>query len=217
MGGGGKGKKGKGFKGGGAFYERTGPILQAPPLYPPDKMQQMPLAECPVSNEDGRLISDHRRLQHFWKTSPCAFAGSLRSAHQTDPGNGGLPGPGGTKEDLEQQMWEIIHMGGLNQMYFPTELLMQNVLRNKGKHNERSVLDALRRLESKDNGGKGKSTAKEGDGEEKPADAGVEGEAAEEDEEFGDEDYVVDHGDVEDGMGNDFEDDGPDGAGDVEY
>mmetsp|Transcript_42627 Transcript_42627/g.74893 ORF Transcript_42627/g.74893 Transcript_42627/m.74893 type:complete len:215 (-) Transcript_42627:26-670(-) len=210
MGFGGKGKfRGKGGKGfGGDVFEHRGPITEPPPLYPPDKMRRLLPAEYPISREDSGLISGHRRLLHFWKTSPYYIRGrefgALTSREQEDP---------------EQQMWQITHGGGVSPNYFPAELLLKSQLKGRGRGTAQSVLDVFRRMEGKEKEKDGKGKGKDGE-QANPRDADGDGagldDAADNDEhddDYGDEDYVGIHDDFEDGMGNDFDDNDGGGGG----
>eukprot|EP00928_Gymnodinium_smaydae_P064028 TRINITY_DN47465_c0_g1_i1.p1 TRINITY_DN47465_c0_g1~~TRINITY_DN47465_c0_g1_i1.p1 ORF type:complete len:231 (+),score=67.69 TRINITY_DN47465_c0_g1_i1:253-945(+) len=226
MGGGGRGgKKGKGKGFGGGPYERRGPVLEAPPLYPPDRMPSVPPVEFPFSREDIMLIEGQRRLLCFWKTSVYYMQGGAiggdaapGAASGGAVGNGAQAGPGAagtlpSKAELDVRMREIISGGDLSEHFFPQELCLKQQLRIRGKANEKNILDALKRMEGKEARGAAAAAkrAEQGqDGEEKDRKAGddAEEEAPEEDEDFGDDDYIEEHGDVEDGMGNDFDDDG---------
>eukprot|EP00913_Durusdinium_trenchii_P035653 g33363.t1 len=75
---GGKGKKG--FKGGWGSTSKGGsgkglpfsygPVLEAPALYAKQAMSHVPKACELRGNQEVNLITNHRRLLHFWKTSP---------------------------------------------------------------------------------------------------------------------------------------------------
>eukprot|EP00811_Abedinium_folium_P005044 NODE_14645_length_1095_cov_8.837810.p1 GENE.NODE_14645_length_1095_cov_8.837810~~NODE_14645_length_1095_cov_8.837810.p1 ORF type:complete len:216 (-),score=52.02 NODE_14645_length_1095_cov_8.837810:287-934(-) len=211
--GGGKGKgKGKGFKGKGFFpnFERQGPVLREPPLYPMDKMRHLPPADYPECREDVDLIADHRRLYAFWKTSPYPVC-------STPMGQG--PGPqrvrrhGMREVDPERQMYEITHAGGVSPDHFPGELLLRNMLKIRGKPTEKSVLDALKRAEGRESRDKAKERADEEVDGKDAKEGDVEAEDDDDDDELDNDDYV-DYGDVEDGMGNDFDEaDGDAGDG----
>mmetsp|Transcript_62313 Transcript_62313/g.140397 ORF Transcript_62313/g.140397 Transcript_62313/m.140397 type:complete len:215 (-) Transcript_62313:135-779(-) len=204
-----KGKGRGGFKGGG-FGDRSvplGPILQEPPLYPPERMRDMLPAEFPVCRDDAELINKHRRLLHHWKTSPYfqeARHNSLRKEHD---------------HDLELQKERIVAAGGVGQDYFPAELLLKSQLKIRGRASERSILDAFRRYESKEAKAQAKTTnqttAKEGEaGEEQEG----EGDNLSDEDIAGDDDDLAKHCQFEDGdMGGEdsgHDDDGGDAGAD---
>lgn len=201
MGGGGGGKSSRSGGGKGKYrggmgsgpYERSGPILDEPPLYPPDKMADLPKARFPISKEDNFIVETNRRLLSFWKRSPF---------HQELGG-----------EDPDTRMNTIINLGGLSANYFPQELCLKQQLKVKGRATEKSVLNALKKIERKENEHNEKSTGEkdgegDGEGDEKEIDRHRgDGGADEDDDEFGDDDYVACREDFEDGMGDDFNDD----------
>merc|ERR1712187_382822 len=100
----------------------SGPILEEPPLYPPEKMRHMPPADYPLFQEDIDLISSHRRLVRFWKTSPYFQKATPSSCYGKEHERG-----------LEAQKLAIVHSGDVGQKYFPAELLLPVQLKVKGR------------------------------------------------------------------------------------
>mmetsp|Transcript_14897 Transcript_14897/g.42288 ORF Transcript_14897/g.42288 Transcript_14897/m.42288 type:complete len:228 (-) Transcript_14897:29-712(-) len=216
--GGGKKGKGKGKKGGfggfgGPFGGKTGPILEQPPLYPKEAMRHLPAPKYPPSREDCDLLTHHRVILRFWKCS-CYFVPRPATGPRAAPdrlaaiASQQRQAADRSNADLDTQMWNITHVGGVTAAYFPAELLLRSQLKIKGKATSKSVLDALKRLESKekakgDGGASGKKEATDGDQQQladDPDDVT--------DEDFGDDDDLGRYGDFEDGMGDDFEDAG---------
>uniref|UniRef100_A0A7S4SCW1 DNA-directed RNA polymerase III subunit n=1 Tax=Alexandrium monilatum TaxID=311494 RepID=A0A7S4SCW1_9DINO len=200
------GGKGKGGSWGDRFIQ-SGPILEEPPLYPPEKMRHVPPADFPHVREDIDLISTHRRLLRHWKTSP--YFQEAKTAGVTHVQDA----------DLEMQATKIVHSGGVGTAYFPAELLLKTRLKVKGPATEKSILDALRKYESKEGklAAKGdKATSKEG--EEGGAEPEVDPADDVSDEDIGgDDDDVAKHFQFEDGdAGEDSgrDDDGGEGGGD---
>eukprot|EP00927_Polykrikos_kofoidii_P076805 TRINITY_DN73833_c0_g1_i1.p1 TRINITY_DN73833_c0_g1~~TRINITY_DN73833_c0_g1_i1.p1 ORF type:complete len:229 (-),score=45.03 TRINITY_DN73833_c0_g1_i1:138-824(-) len=224
--------KGKGKFKGFSPYDRSGPILEAPPLYPMEKMLSLPPAEMAIGREDCMLIESHRRLVAFWKTSQFYMNGMTESGSSVGGASSLFdfnpcafdqgPITGGeakVQTDLNAQMYEIIHSGGLSPAYFPGELCSRHQLKIRGKATTKSVLEAMRAREQKE-GKQKKGDAKQPkdrDGDKNAGDPDLDDDAGgASEEEFGDDDYVAGHEDFEDGMGNDFDDDGG-GDGDADY
>lgn len=137
--------------------------------------------------QEANLITNHRRLLHFWKTSPYYI-------HKADKSRKWRLTKSATPS-AEDQLVAIVKAGGLSHEHFPVELQTRSLLRAKGKTAEKQVLDALKRMEGK-----------EGKGEEKKKDNkdDVEGNVEEEDvddEIFGDDDDLAGYHDFEDGRG----------------
>eukprot|EP00435_Cladocopium_sp_Y103_P047263 s3717_g13.t2 len=142
--GGGKGKKGwkggppsKGTGKGLGFQVHYGPILEAPPLYAQQPMSHVPKA-CELRGaQEANLITSHRRLLHFWKTSPYYI-------HKADKSRKWRLTKSATPS-AEDQLVAIVKAGGLSHEHFPVELQTRSLLRAKGKTAEKQVLDALKR------------------------------------------------------------------------
>mmetsp|Transcript_109785 Transcript_109785/g.283718 ORF Transcript_109785/g.283718 Transcript_109785/m.283718 type:complete len:216 (-) Transcript_109785:308-955(-) len=211
----GKGKKGKfggkGFSGGGVFGGPSGPITEQPPIYNPEGMKHLPPPNHPPGRQDVELIAHQRNLVNFWKRScfhvPAPVSGSRGAAMRASFARGGM------SAHLDMQQREIMRAGGVRPEFFPAELLLRapvKLLRGKGL--EKSILDALKKLESKEGTKKDKKEEGQGDA---TADAAADEPEDLEDDDFGDDDDLGQYGDFEDGMGNDFEDDGG-GDGDAE-
>merc|ERR1712136_26277 len=100
------------------------------------------------------------------------------------------------------QMWEITRNGGVTHAFFPAELLLKSQLKIRGRVMEKSVLDALKKIEGKE----GKVTER-AEGDPRPTDLTIADEEVpdEDEDDFGGDDYAAGHDDVEDGMGDDFE------------
>eukprot|EP00439_Symbiodinium_sp_Y106_P061493 s283_g9.t1 len=145
--GGGKGKKGGpkggfgwGAKGGASskgFTIHSGPILEAPPLYNAAAMSHVPRACELRGNQEVDLITSHRKLVRFWKTSPYFIhkadkTRKWRLKKQSAP-------------DAEDQLLAIVKSGGLGSEHFPLELQTRSLLRLSGKGAEKQVLDAIKR------------------------------------------------------------------------
>eukprot|EP00405_Crypthecodinium_cohnii_P021409 CAMPEP_0206478768 /NCGR_PEP_ID=MMETSP0324_2-20121206/36271_1 /ASSEMBLY_ACC=CAM_ASM_000836 /TAXON_ID=2866 /ORGANISM="Crypthecodinium cohnii, Strain Seligo" /LENGTH=231 /DNA_ID=CAMNT_0053955179 /DNA_START=39 /DNA_END=731 /DNA_ORIENTATION=- len=214
-GGGGFGKgKGSGGAGGGAagvFSDGvpSGPVLNQPPIYKPEFMKRIPQPSYPPCAEDRDLVQRHRQLTLSWKES--CFRVEAESANSSEIALRALKGRS-LMADLDIQQKEITRAGGVNANYFPTELLLPALLPAKANKSakdltarERNVVEALKRLEKTDSG-KNPAGDKEVDAE--GHDAMLEEEEVD-DNNFGDDDDLGQYGDFEDGMGNDFEDEGP--------
>jgi len=221
--GGGKGKFGKG--GGGKYgggstssvlgaTASMGPVLKQPPLYPPELMKHLPPPTYPPGKEDCDLLSSHRNLVRFWKTScffvpgPMSISQSSAEASTQDLLHGDGPA------DLDAQMRSITQEGGVHSGFFPAELLLRSQLKVKGRPTEKSIVDALKRLEAKE--GKRQERREAGGDDDKMGEV-VEDADDVDDEDFGDDDDLGRYGDFEDGMGNDFDDDGGGGDGEGEF
>eukprot|EP00930_Biecheleria_cincta_P042989 TRINITY_DN29570_c0_g1_i2.p1 TRINITY_DN29570_c0_g1~~TRINITY_DN29570_c0_g1_i2.p1 ORF type:complete len:226 (+),score=62.83 TRINITY_DN29570_c0_g1_i2:33-710(+) len=224
--GGGKGRKGSfgggGFKGGGCrggsfkgggFNGAGAPnqyVVEAPPLYPKSGIQDLHKASEIISNgQDEDLITNNRRLagQGSWRMSPYFIS-------QVDPRQRFRMRS--AAHDADDKMTEILKAGGMRPEFFPLELRTRNVLRIRGNLSEKNVFEVLQRIQDKENNrqeGKDQSAKakdREGDG------------PAEEDNDidddiFGDEDDLAGYADFEDGMGNDFEDDGGGRDGEADF
>mmetsp|Transcript_8245 Transcript_8245/g.18443 ORF Transcript_8245/g.18443 Transcript_8245/m.18443 type:complete len:227 (-) Transcript_8245:148-828(-) len=223
-GGGGKkgGKGGKGFfqgtGGGGAPGERMMPVMEEPPLYPKEKFPLLERQKGLMTPAEIRLITCNRRAVVHWHDSPCRVVSAPTGV------------PGYLRESYEQsaldtQMKRITGLDkatrGIKPSYFPTELLLRTQHKVKRRGAARgSGVDALRKIEAKEAGSNPdkKPATQPASGEnEKPKAVDPDAEDAEEDEgDFGGDDYGLEHDDVEDGMGSDFDEKGG-GGGDDEY
>lgn len=221
MGGGkgkGKGFKGKGFKGAGfsPALQPRGPLIEALPLYPGSSCSVRE-APFPLPEEDVALVKYHRRLVHFWRSSPyfvqLPFGTAPRGSRGSGSSRNAAPGEGAANRPLSCEQAVIAASGP---MYYPAELFSirrpveagPSRLENR-KGNATDALEVFKRMESKE-GLKGKQSAEDVEGKEEPPLA----EEDEEEEEIGDEDYVQQYGDFEDGtMDGDYDDDGGGGGG----
>eukprot|EP00931_Biecheleriopsis_adriatica_P075226 TRINITY_DN49144_c0_g1_i1.p1 TRINITY_DN49144_c0_g1~~TRINITY_DN49144_c0_g1_i1.p1 ORF type:complete len:232 (+),score=62.52 TRINITY_DN49144_c0_g1_i1:52-747(+) len=197
---------GKGGCGVGSFQiVPSDPVLEAPPLYPRAPMQDVPRATELRGAQDEDLITYHRQLIHFWKTSPYyqPEAGPKRRFRLKQ-----------LNRDADEQMAAIVEHGGLGPEYFPAELQTRSLLKLKGKTSQRDIFDALKRMEGKERkvGEKSSKASKSKEGE--IDEDGVHDEDDEEDDDmFGADNDLTGVVDVEDGMGDDFDDDAGRGEG----
>lgn len=214
----GKGKRGFGGKGGfggnAGFGPPTGPILEQPPIYKPEFMKHLPPPHYPPNSEDGELISWHRQLVLFWKSS-CYRVDAPESGIQGEVLR--ALGEKNSARDFENQRRDIVRAGGCPSVYVPSELMLPGPIPSKSgrpaNKREKNILEAIKKLQGKESN---EGEAKEGEGE-GTGDHEIEEEHEMDDGDVGgDDDDLNQYADVEDGMGNDFEDDaGGGGEGEI--
>mmetsp|Transcript_44621 Transcript_44621/g.117923 ORF Transcript_44621/g.117923 Transcript_44621/m.117923 type:complete len:178 (-) Transcript_44621:50-583(-) len=141
------------------------------------------------------LVDAGRRLLGFWKRSPFFCECPSRTGVFAAPA-----------KNLDEQMLEIAGAGGVGSRYFPAELLLKSQLKVRGQASEKSVLDALRRLDEKESKMKAATKGRKDTGESGPKDDAVVAEDDDvSDEAFGDDDDIGKYMDHEDGGGSDFD------------
>eukprot|EP00746_Dinoflagellata_sp_MGD_P115912 gnl/MRDRNA2_/MRDRNA2_51879_c0_seq1.p1 gnl/MRDRNA2_/MRDRNA2_51879_c0~~gnl/MRDRNA2_/MRDRNA2_51879_c0_seq1.p1 ORF type:complete len:199 (-),score=50.95 gnl/MRDRNA2_/MRDRNA2_51879_c0_seq1:125-721(-) len=97
----------------------AGPILETPPLYPAEYMEDVSLAEYPLTIEDRQLINVNRRLTASFKTS--VYYLGRKSEVGNHPAK--RRRQAAASQDHERQTQSILDAAGVPRHFFPHELL----------------------------------------------------------------------------------------------
>ncbi|XP_026193940.1 uncharacterized protein LOC113147467 [Cyclospora cayetanensis] len=176
--------------------ERHGPVTEEPPIYPPDRhIEQAP----PLDDEAANAVLTYRLLTNHWRTGECCIVENHTKLEGRNYSSLNLAG----SYDLDAQKDAIVSY--CSSEFFPTELLQNRLIRLSRVAGRGAAADSkrhkLKEMEQKENENKGADEKAPAAQPEASAEEELFG--ADEQDDFGGDDYAHDYyadEDVEDNM-----------------